>query len=127
MGFKLDTVHFKAQQLTLKSQYEKAAKKRIGDNLAAVYAYAVPLTPVGEIKGGRLRRGWDIKPVVKTVDGYQGAVVNNVNYSKHVEYGHRTRYGTGKATPKPGAQKVVEGRYMLKQAIKKALKREGNL
>ena len=69
-------------------------------------------TPVGKVKGGTLRRSWRVKK-----DGDLTRIVyNNIHYAPHVEYGHRTRLGTGKGKPK-GKIKVVEGRYMLTKSV----------
>jgi hypothetical protein len=129
MSFTFDQSSFNQQQKALTKEFEAECKSKINSHLQRVYAYVVPLTPVGNYTdgrlGGRLRRAWDLKPAQKTANGYEGIVFNNVNYSKHVEYGHRTRWGTGKATPKPGAKNVVEGQHFLEDAIKKAMAKEG--
>lgn len=79
------------------------------------------LTPVGVEDGGVLRRSWAFNKNGK----FEGAVINTLHYAPHVEYGHRTRLGIGgksnnpkyKYKPKPGAIKMVPGRFMLRRSI----------
>ncbi len=87
---------------------------------ARLLALVIPATPVGQYpkgsgkKGGTLRRGWGAKTageakgyaesltVTKTGGTYSIEIVNPIEYSSYVEYGHRTTSGGW-----------VEGRYML--------------
>ena len=73
-------------------------------------AKVVPRTPVDT---GELRRGWTVGQVRKVADGYEIEVINAVEYSLYVEYGHRTRDHQG----------WVEGRFML-TISEKELERE---
>jgi hypothetical protein len=75
---------------------ESCVKELAGRLLAKV----VPRTPVDS---GELRRGWTIGQIRKTPNGYEIDVINPVDYSLYVEYGHRTRDHKG----------WVEGRFML--------------
>lgn len=59
-------------------------------------------TPVDK---GRLRKGWDVE-IKRTSDGYDVIVSNNVEYAPYVEYGHRSKGGTG----------WVNGHFMLTKA-----------
>ncbi|GAA4828009.1 HK97 gp10 family phage protein [Paenibacillus vulneris] len=77
--------------------YEGCLKELAGRLLAK----AIARTPVGDT--GNLRKGWTIGPIQKNGSEYQIEVINPVEYSKYVEFGHRTRNHTG----------WVEGRFML--------------
>ncbi len=88
---------------------------------ARLLSLVIPKTPVGKYpkksgkNGGTLRRGWTAGKaanatayaeglrVAKSGNTYSIELVNPVEYASYVEYGHRTRGGTG----------WVEGRYML--------------
>lgn len=96
---------------------------------ARLLAKVIKRTPVGQYKsgsgkvGGTLRRGWTATTesdaesggrsnakqyvqsltVTKTGNVYQVEIINPVNYSSYVEFGHRTRGGRG----------WVNGRFML--------------
>ncbi len=95
---------------------------------ARLLALVIPKTPVGQYPsgsgkvGGTLRRGWSSKtheeaasgkskdamayvqslPITKSGDTYTIEIINPVEYSSFVEYGHRTVNGGW-----------VKGRYML--------------
>lgn len=56
---------------------------------------------------GRLRRSWKLEKK----DDNTIIVYNNTEYALHVEYGHRTR---GK-----NSTRVVPGRFMLRDSVKK--------
>jgi hypothetical protein len=68
---------------------------------ARLLAKVVPRTPVGET--GDLRRGWTIGQLHYEGDTVSVEVINPVDYSLYVEYGHRTANHAG----------WVEGRFML--------------
>lgn len=88
---------------------------------ARLLALVIPKTPVGKYpkssgkKGGTLRRGWGPEnpksaagyaqslAVSKVGSDYMIEIINPVEYASYVEYGHRTRNGSG----------WVPGRYML--------------
>lgn len=99
---------------------------------ARLLALVIPRTPVGEYpksigkKGGTLRRGWTAKteqeaasgsgsglnkapeyanslPIFKRGRTFYIEVINPVTYASYVEFGHRTRGGSG----------WVAGRYFL--------------
>jgi hypothetical protein len=72
-----------------------------------VLAKTIARTPVGET--GDLRRGWTIGPIQRAPDGsYLVEIINPVEYSLYVEYGHRTANHMG----------WVEGRFMLTISVK---------
>lgn len=76
--------------------------------------YTKKVNPSGK-KGGKLRRGWTAEKqqdvtayarslkVNKIGDKYVITIVNPVEYAPYVEFGHRTRGGTG----------WVEGKFMM--------------
>lgn len=77
-------------------------------------------TPIGKSyknhTGGTLKRSWH----VKKVDASTVIVYNPEHYAPHVEYGHRTRLGSGKSKgykPKESGIKYVEGVYMLTKSL----------
>ena len=68
---------------------------------------------------GALRRSWSVeKTNPNTI-----VVYNTRKYAPHVEYGHRTR-GTGMRRRKGKKIAYVQGRFMLRNAIKRAGKTE---
>ena len=76
---------------------------------------------------GQLRRSWRLK--YKKGDLYI-RLYNNTEYGLYIEYGHRTRQGTGhnnpgkkyKYKPKPNGIAYIEGVYMLKTSFEKTKK-----
>ena len=86
-------------------------------------------TPVGQYNdgrtGGTLRRSWTLEKGDLYVRLY-----NNIEYGIYVEYGHRTRQGTGhdnpgkkyKYKPKPNGIAYIEGFYMLTKSFEKTKK-----
>ena len=76
---------------------------------ARLLGKTVKRTPVGKYpkstskKGGTLRRNWTVQEVVKEGNVYRIDIVNPMEYSSYVEYGHRTRDHKG----------WVQGRFML--------------
>ena len=86
-------------------------------------------TPVGQYNdgrtGGTLRRSWTLEKGDLYVRLY-----NNIEYGIYVEYGHRTRQGTGhdnpgkkyKYKPKPNGIAYIEGFYMLTKSFEKTEK-----
>lgn len=87
-------------------------KNEVGNRLLR---YVKLKTPVAKENGGTARRGWQHKDE----DTYTSIVYNNVEYIIHLEYGHRTRYGTSKYVKyRPnGSIKLVPGVFMLKRSI----------
>lgn len=77
-------------------------------------------TPVAAENGGTLRRSWQSNKK----SNLEFEVYNNMEYAAHVEFGHRTRQGTGasklpkyKYKPKPGGIKFIPGVFMLKKSV----------
>ncbi len=65
---------------------------------------------------GTLKGGWYRTNMIG--DKFGQIVYNDVEYVNHVEFGHRTRLGTGKkGKPKPNGKGFVNGVYMLKKAV----------
>ena len=103
----------------LKDLQKKLEKLELGefDNMcrslskelaARLLSKVIKRTPVGDYTGGgALRQSWTTDNqnfnVEKVGNDYQITIVNNMNYSSYVEYGHRTRGGKG----------WVEGQYFL--------------
>lgn len=112
-----------------RNDFEAFCKDVAKELAARLLAKVIKRTPVGQYpastgkKGGTLRRGWTAKTedeakaggtsnakayadsltVTKSGDVYQIEIINPVNYSSYVEYGHRTRNHKG----------WVSGRFML--------------
>lgn len=76
--------------------------------------------------GGRLRKSWELSKVSRVGNGKFHSrsitISNNTHYAVHVEYGHRTRLGTGKIASKLGAKASVPGQFFLSNAVEKAFK-----
>lgn len=97
------------------------------EGASKVVAYATEATPVSKSRkghtGGRLRKGWELSNLIKSGNsGFKSRkiiVYNAVEYAVHVEYGHRTRLGTGKTHGKGKGKRVVDGVFMLKRALEK--------
>ena len=86
---------------------------------ARFLALVIPATPVGLYPkdtgktGGTLRRGWTAEKtveeyvfsvtVIKSGSSYEIKILNDVEYARYVEYGHRT----------PGGNGWVVGRFMM--------------
>ncbi|HID1251451.1 TPA: HK97 gp10 family phage protein, partial [Clostridioides difficile] len=66
----------------------RKAKNRIGNQLLRKVKQK---TPVAEKNGGTARKNWQYKEL----GTFDGVVFNNTEYIKHLEFGHRTRQGTG--------------------------------
>ncbi|MFD2613543.1 HK97 gp10 family phage protein [Paenibacillus gansuensis] len=69
-------------------------------------AKTIARSPVGVT--GDLRRGWTIGQIQRTATGVQIEIINPVEYSLYVEYGHRT----------PDHMGWVDGKFMLTLSIK---------
>ena len=101
-----------------KQEFFEAAAKELA---ARLLAKVIKRTPVGKYpastgkKGGTLRRGWtggnrssglsyaaDL-PIHKVGNTYEIEIINPVEYSSYVEFGHRTRNHSG----------WVPGRFMM--------------
>lgn len=129
----------------IEERIEKEIKEKINKTLVAINNEVIPLTPVGKsirgrteknklvkkglartrkgYTGGKLRQSWFIIPAQANGDEITGYLYNNAHYASHVNFGHRTRQGTGKGKkykPKPNGKKYVIGRFFLSRAIKKA-------
>lgn len=67
---------------------------------------------------GNLQDSWQSTPARKTKEGIEAALVNNMEYALHYEYGHRQE--VGKYIPALGKRLVkpyVKGRYTGTNAI----------
>ncbi|WP_304341609.1 HK97 gp10 family phage protein [Metaclostridioides mangenotii] len=90
----------------------RQAKNRIGNKLLR---YVKEETPVAEKDGGTAQKSW----IYRETGADTGVVESNLDYIVHLEYGHRTRLGTGKGKkyrPK-GDIRFVPGAFMLKKSI----------
>ncbi len=99
--------------------FEEEAEKTIKKVVSFTIRDVKKNTPVAKKDGGTLRKSWSQKKINKL----EYIVYTNLSYAPHVEYGHRTRQGTGKAKkyrPKEGGIRFVKGRYMLTNAIVRA-------
>jgi len=81
------------------------------------------MTNDGVIETGLLRRSWYLSDVQRNGDDLTIELYNNVHYAIFVEYGHRTRLGTGVSPPKPNGVTWVEGRFMLTLSQKEVEKK----
>lgn len=97
------------------NNFNKEAEKAINEVANYILKNVKLKTPVAKENGGTLRRSWQ----VKKTDTLTRVIYNNLHYAPHVEFGHRTRLGTGKSKPK-GKIKFVKGRYMLRKSLELA-------
>ncbi|MCC0690792.1 HK97 gp10 family phage protein [Clostridioides sp. ZZV14-6387] len=91
----------------------RRAKNNIGNKLLRKVK---PKTPVAKVDGGTARKSWKYKEL----NLFEGVVSNNIEYIYHLEYGHRTRQGTGTSEnyrPKPNGISFVPGVFMLARSV----------
>ncbi|WP_339010477.1 HK97 gp10 family phage protein [Fusobacterium varium] len=115
---------------TLKREFPKETGQFLLKQANIVIREAKENTPVDT---SALRTGW-FKVSKKQRKEFQQIVYNNTEYAAHVEFGHRTRLGTGKTSDENGNMKYgaksrifksngsrtarfVKGRRMLHKAI----------
>lgn len=114
----------------IREELVKMAVEITNETVGSVYADVVELTPVGQSKrnytGSRLRKGWGITPASIHNRMVVGYLYNNVHYTGHVNYGHRTRLGLGKKAytklhKSKGLRKkrVVKGQWFLQEALRR--------
>ena len=84
----------------MQSKFPQFVEECIREVALRLLAKTIARTPVDT---GTLRRNWQIGAVRRIGNGYEVEVYNPIEYAKYVEFGHRTRNGTG----------WVEGRFML--------------
>lgn len=97
----------------------KYLNEKVIDEVANYILRNVKLkTPVAKKNGGTLRRSWQVKKSGELTR----IIYNKVHYAPHVEFGHRTRLGTGKGKTK-GKIKFVKGRFMLRKSLELAEKK----
>lgn len=95
------------------AELKKLEKDCVSELAARLLRSVVKATPVGIYPsgsgkvGGTLRRGWEIGTATNNSTGAEVRLINPTEYASYVEYGHRTRGGTG----------WVEGRFMMTNAV----------
>ncbi|PID67414.1 MAG: hypothetical protein CR959_00310 [Fusobacteriales bacterium] len=108
----------------LKEKIQEKLKNKINEKLLLVQSTVVPLTPVSKSRkghtGGLLRKNWGVIPAAIYGDLVYGYLYNNTHYASHVNFGHRTRLGTGKKKSKANGKKFVEGQHFLERALEQA-------
>ncbi|PCN42273.1 hypothetical protein B9C88_21475 [Brevibacillus laterosporus] len=102
----------------LAKAFQKASDERVVDRFIRDFLAEMALRSVGKIvrhqrkekiwDTGELARNWRVGNITKQGNYYVVEVFNNVEYAPYVEYGHRTRGGTG----------WVGGRYMMTFSMK---------
>ena len=100
------------------NNFDMEAEKAIGRVANYILRNVKLKTPVAAKDGGTLRRSWQVNMPTKLTR----VIYNNVHYAPHVEFGHRTRLGTGKGKTK-GNIKFVKGRFMLRKSLELAEKK----
>ena len=98
--------------------FDMEAEKAIGRVANYILRNVKLKTPVAVKDGGTLRRSWQVNMPEKLTR----VIYNNIHYAPHVEFGHRTRLGSGKGKPR-GKIKFVKGRYMLRKSLELAEKK----
>lgn len=76
----------------IESQYPAEFREMVIDVAVQLEGKVKDNTPV---KTGRLRNEWHVGNIEKRGDEYYIEVYNNLDYVEPVEYGHRTRGGSG--------------------------------
>ena len=102
----------------MSNNFDEEAEKALNEVANYILKNVKLKTPVAQKDGGTLRRSWQVKKTGELTR----IIYNDVHYAPHVEYGHRTRLGTGKSKPK-GTIKFVKGRYMLRKSLELAEKK----
>ena len=106
----------------MESDFVKELQKLVEKHGGILLRNTKQLSPVDT---GQLRRSWELEKGDLYVK-----VFTNTSYAIHIEYGHRTRQGTGhnnpgkkyKYKPKPNGIAYIEGVYMLKTSFEKTKK-----
>lgn len=125
MGLKLKV------NISLDEKVLEEVSQKLNDKVAALYAAVVPRTPVSRSRkgvrgtkkghtGGHLRRNWGIIPAEIDGNSVVAFLYNNAHYAGHVNFGHRTRLGKGKAEkykPKKDGKSYVKGQHFLEKAL----------
>lgn len=94
----------------LAESFQKAADGNVMDQFIRDFLMEMAMRSLRKIKKrtpvdtGELRRSWQVGSVEKQGDAYTVEIFNPVEYSKYVEYGHRS----GK-----DLTKWVQGRFMM--------------
>ena len=113
----------------MESNFVKESQRLVEKHRGILLRNTKKETPEGQYNdgrtGGTLRRSWTLEKGDLYVRLY-----NNIEYGIYVEYGHRTRQGTGhsnpskkyKYKPKPNGIAYIEGVYMLKTSFEKTKK-----
>lgn len=97
---------FEQQMLTmLKETMPEAVEQKLYEIAYRLIAHIKRVTPVDT---GRLRNSFVIGELIKRGDEWFVEVGTNVEYSKHVEYGHRTR----------DHKNFVEGAHMVEISLR---------
>jgi len=116
---KVNTRDIKRLQQSLELLRDKEVDRLMRASVRALAAEFIrsvkKRTPVGKHppnsgkRGGTLRRGWNLRNLHKTEDGYEIEIYNDIEYASFVEHGHMTR-----SSPDGPPPRWVEGRHMLK-------------
>lgn len=96
--------------LRIEADFPAFLESSIREIAERLLAKTIARTPVDT---GDLRRGWTIGQITRTPAGFEVEIINPVEYSLYVEYGHRTADHSG----------WVDGRFMLTISIQE-LERE---
>ena len=75
----------------MSNNFDEEAEKALNEVANYILKNVKLKTPVAQKDGGTLRRSWQVKKTGELTR----IIYNNVHYAPHVEYGHRTRLGTG--------------------------------
>ncbi len=124
----------------VKEKIQEVLVQKINHKLLEIEAAVAPLTPVsktitGRTKrnklviagkartrkghtGGLLKKSWGIIPATIYGELVYGCIYNSAHYVSHVNFGHRTRLGTGRIKSKANGKKFVEGKHFIERALK---------
>lgn len=112
----------------LQEHMDKITQKEMDDFIAScvkaiaaeVLSRVIPRTPVGQYpkksgkKGGTLKRNWTVRIIGSEGGAFKAEVINPMEYSSYVEFGHRQT--PGRYVPALGKRLKkgwVQGRFML--------------
>lgn len=103
----------------IQSEGMQELERKMVETASSIEREAAQNTPVAS---SLLKKTWTMSGITRIGRVIKMSVYNPTHYAVHVEFGHRTRQGTGKTKSKLGSKGYVEGQFMLKNAVDLAFK-----